>query len=303
MNMPPILDRLFYKMRCTWAKWRSEQREKNMAHTIIGYYATHPTNDAEIQEALRYLEKYPLTILPGEYTHKYKPSDIEVLCDEARGLHYVMHEGKRLYFRRGSTVENIRLCYNGLLKEQDPLSPHCYRGEDFVPEAGDVLFDIGSAEGIFSLTHIETVKHVCLFEMDKEWIEALEATFAPWADKVTLINRCVSSSDTDYMVSIDRFVQNEQRFPGFVKIDVEGAEEAVLAGMKETLRDPRKIKIALCTYHQAGDFEKYSHRFKADGYRLSASDGVMLFLNGWRNIAPPYFRKGVLRILKEEGQA
>lgn len=47
-----------------------------------------------------------------------------------------------------------------------------------------MIADIGSAEGNFSLSNIENVKKVYLFESDKEWIEALEATFRPWRDKV-----------------------------------------------------------------------------------------------------------------------
>lgn len=31
----------------------------------------------------------------------------------------------------------------------------------------DVLLDVGSAEGIFALTHIEKLKHVVLFERDQ----------------------------------------------------------------------------------------------------------------------------------------
>ena len=44
---------------------------------------------------------------------------------------------------------------------------------------GKIFVDIGSAEGFTSLEVIEKASHIYLFEQDKLWIEALNATFGP----------------------------------------------------------------------------------------------------------------------------
>ena len=46
--------------------------------------------------------------------------------------------------------------------------------------------DAGCAEGYTSLEVVEEVDHLYLFECDEAWIEALEATFALWREKVTI---------------------------------------------------------------------------------------------------------------------
>ena len=71
----------------------------------------------------------------------------------------------------------------------------CYLSDNFTVQQDDVLLDVGSAEGIFALTHIEKLKHVVLFERNAQWVEALEATFAPWKEKVTIIRKYVSDCD------------------------------------------------------------------------------------------------------------
>lgn len=290
---------LIYKVKCTLEKHEILKRQRKMAKTILHYYAQNPTKDTEVQAALNYLQCHPLTVLPGEFTHKYKAGEVAVLLDTENGLHYVMHEGKRLYFRRSSTVEHIRLIYNGLRMEQDVASPHCYQSSEFKVEKGDVLFDVGSAEGIFSLTHIEKLQHCCLFEVDEEWIEALQATFLPWADKVTIVNKYVSDRNDAQNITLDTFADTHALSPSFVKIDVEGAEEAVLAGASGIVAQVAPLKMALCTYHKEGDFEKFTGYFAEKDFQANASHGVMLFLNGWREMRPPYFRKGVLQAFKK----
>ena len=80
--------------------------------------------------------------------------------------------------------------------EQDHRSPHRYF--DHIEEFKDkVLLDVGAAEGILSLMAIEQVKHVYLFECSEDWIDALNKTFEPWKDKVTIIKKFVSDKDDE----------------------------------------------------------------------------------------------------------
>lgn len=54
--------------------------------------------------------------------------------------------------------------------------------------ANSIVADIGTAEGIFALNIIHSVKKVYLFECDPEWIIPLEKTFAPWINKIEIVN-------------------------------------------------------------------------------------------------------------------
>src|SRR5690606_30541039 len=117
---------------------------------------------------------------------------------------------------------------------------------DFQITQGDVLADIGSAEGIFTLMNIELLEKAYLFEQDEQWIEALEATFAPWKEKVIIIPKYVSDRKSEKEIRLDQYFQNTTLQPNFFKIDVEGAEEKVLNGM-QGLAAQSKCKVALTT--------------------------------------------------------
>ena len=54
---------------------------------------------------------------------------------------------------------------------------------------GKVFVDVGCAEGYSSLEIIEEAKHVYLFEQNESWLEAIRATFEPWKDKVTIVQK------------------------------------------------------------------------------------------------------------------
>ncbi len=140
------------------------------------------------------------------------------------GFPWVDHggRGKRLYFRRGSDPAKVASVYRGLLREQDAASPHCYRTDGFEVEEGDVLLDVGSAEGIFALDNIERVSRVILFETDEAWIGALRKTFEPWKDKVTIINKFASDTDGPDTVTVDTALQEVNGGAVFLKLDVEG---------------------------------------------------------------------------------
>ncbi|MDD4636211.1 MAG: FkbM family methyltransferase [Bacteroidales bacterium] len=289
-----ILDTLKYKVNCTISMFHARRLQEKTRKEILRYYAENHSSDPDIVEAVNYLKTHTLTVLPGSFTQNYIPEEIRINYNVVNGLHYVMHEGKRLYFRRSSTVEHIRLCYNGLLAEQDKHSPHCYLSKDFTVADGDVLLDVGCAEGILSLSNIEKAKKVCLFEIDKEWIEALEATFAPWKEKVIIVQKYVSDTNDELNITLDHFLESNNLSPDFVKIDVEGAEQRVLDGLKKSIQK-KPLKIALCTYHRADDHTRFTHVLQEKGFSTGSSEGVMIFVNDLAHIAPPYFRKGVLR--------
>ena len=71
---------------------------------------------------------------------------------------------------------------------------------------------------------IEEAKHVYLFEQDEQWLEAIRATFEPWQDKVTIVQKYVSDHNSSREQTLDDFFNNQTNEHLFLKMDIEGAE-------------------------------------------------------------------------------
>lgn len=272
----------------------ARQRAEKCKATILKYYRINTPVEPEFKAALAYLENHPLSVFPDSFTDKYNFRDVEVFKDAAKDLLWVNHEGHRLYFKRSYNVTTVKLLYNGLLAEQDPESPHRYTAKGFELKQGDVLLDVGSAEGIFTLSNIVMLKKAYLFEREPEWVEALEATFEPWRDKIEIISKFVSDVNDAENICIDTFLEEKQDVPTMVKIDVEGAEDQVLRGMERTIQHHHP-DIALCTYHKQHDFNKFNAYLTGREYVTSTTKGLMFFLSAGETLSPPFFRKGLLR--------
>jgi hypothetical protein len=249
--------------------------------------------DEEKLELKEYLLKhhYP-QIFPYEYTKKYKAKDVLVYTDKTCGLHYVLHENKKLYFRRGLWPFDVQAYHRDLLVEQDLNSPHRYEYGDFCVEDGDVVVDAGAAEAMFALSVIERVSKVYIFESDPIWLEALQLTFAPWKEKVEIINKFVSDHDDKDCVKLDTVLQNTR--VNFIKADVEGAEAQLLSGAANLLAGQPDLKVAICTYHNPDDAEKLSRSLSGYSFQITFSRGYMLFFDGRK----PFVRRGLIRAVK-----
>ena len=231
-------------------------RKKNLRTKILKYFNSLSVEkiNEEQREVLRYLENNPVATFPYPFQYLYSPEKIEVFFDEANKMRYVLLEGKRLYFKKRWNEKRIRKGFSGLLREQDPNSPHRYLTDNFNVN-NDIIADIGAAEGNFSLSVIEKVKKIYIFEYDQEWVQALRATFAPWAEKVEIINRRVSDFDDEKHIRFDTFYKTNPEI-NFFKIDVDGAEEKVLKSCQEILSSGKPMRVALCTYHK-NNYESY----------------------------------------------
>lgn len=272
---------------------RKSQKYKN---EILQYYSTLTDIPNDKKEIISYLSQNPLSVFPYPFTKNYSPTNIKIYYDEQlNNLPYVMHEGKKLYFKRDKKEYKIMREYSFLRLEQDANSPHRYITDTFKINEGDVLIDIGSAEGNFSLSNIEKVKRLYLVEADPGWIEALTATFAPWKDKVTILNKYASDINDDKNISLDALLQHEGKVD-FLKIDVEGAEQRVLAGATAVINNNKGLKVALCTYHKQDDAETFAKLLTGKRFNIEFSNGYMIFINGDKSqFKPPYLRKGLIR--------
>ncbi|MFZ4549089.1 MAG: hypothetical protein ACOYN4_16690 [Bacteroidales bacterium] len=266
--------------------------------TILDYYASLPETELNEEEknAINYLKYNKLSVFPQTFPKEYNRNDIQVFTDDKNKLRYIIFEGKRLYFKRKSSERGIKRNYNYLRIEQDLNSPHRYLTDDFTIGSNDILVDVGAAEGNLALAVIEKVKKVYLFETDENWIEALNATFAPWKDKVEIVNKFVSNQNAGNHVSLAQFFKDKEVFT-FLKVDAEGSDEDVLNGCSNMLSSEIPLKLAVCCYHKPNDEHKFNDYLSKRGFSVTFSDGYMIF-DEQATFFPPYLRKGILRAVK-----
>jgi hypothetical protein len=265
---------------------------------ILHYYRRLPENQIseEQAEVISYLKKNPLSIFPYPFSEKYDYRDVEVFLDKDLDLRYIITDGNRLYFKRQWSKELIRGCYSFLQMEQDIESPHRYLTDDFSITEDAVVADIGAAEGNFALSIIKKAGKIYLFESDKEWMEPLKATFAPWKDKVEIINKFVSDNNDEKNITLDYFFGNKEPI-NFIKVDVEGAETEVLKGCEKVLSRNKSFKIAICVYHRNEDEINFSVLLKKSEFNVSYTKGYMIYIKD-KGLKQPYLRRGLIRAMK-----
>ena len=272
--------------------------KKSLRFKILNYFASRPENEVndEQKAVLQYIENNEVRILPYKFHSDYSPEKIKVIYDPENGMRYVLQDGKRLYFKKRWGEKRIQRSYCDLMREQDKESPHRYLTDLFTIGKNDVLADIGAAEGNFSLSVIENIKKVYLFEYDMEWIEALRATFSPWSDKVEIINKFVSDKNDKNNIRFDTFFETGKDVT-FLKIDVDGAESVVLNSCGSVFNTTESFKIALCTYHKQDDEKDFTILLKEYGFHVSPSNGYMINYYD-KKLRAPYLRRGLIRAVR-----
>jgi len=276
---------------------RNKRRWVSQYKAIINFYDKKPSLSNEEVEVINHLKKIKrLVVFPYDYTSSWDFMSVKVFLDDISGLRYVLHNSKRLYFKRDMSEIEIKGIYFGLINEQSPKSPHLYLTDYFTVENNSVVADFGAAEGIFSLNVIELVSKIYLFEPDPSWIEALDLTFKPWNQKVIIVNKFVGKNLNESTETIDHYFSNIKL--DFIKADIEGSEGDMLKGAFKTLAINKKMKMAITTYHQQFDFDDISNILSQNfNFSIEHSYGFMLYFIT-NNLKPPYLRRGILRGVK-----
>ncbi len=295
MNILSMLSATIQKYRKNYLK----------AVTIIAHYKASPSLSYEEQNALTFLKRHRFLLTNNKMTYlstfvnRYRRWPLEVSVCEKTGLPYLVHEGKRLFFPKHYTPSLVKSTYRSLLMEQDQASPHRYWNNEVVFK-GKTLFDLGSAEGFIALDHIDDLQQVYLFECEPVWMEALEATFEPYAEKVTIVQRYVSdkTDEATKTVRLDDFVKQHNCRVDLVKMDIEGYEEAALEGFCDTLQ-AQSVELAVCAYHKPEAVTSIVGLLTAAGYTSTLNPRLMCFVYDER---PPYFRTGVVNAHKKTTQ-
>jgi precorrin-6B methylase 2 len=312
-----------------------EGRRREKIKEISSIYAKIPKRrlkelTVEEVDISNFINGNPIVMIPYEYIKRYNANEIVVYTDNDCQMQYVLHNNKRLYFPKKESWysktfddETIRVYYNNLLVEQDINSPHRYESANVQVQSDDVIADIGAAEGLFALSVIEKVKRVYLFEVAPEWIDALKFTFAPYKEKVTIINKYVSDLIKNDSVTLDNYFAGKEI--NFIKSDIEGCESKLLKGAKNILKARKNLRLAICTYHHENHAKDFKMTLETNGFLTEFSKGYIVptwmpgiedfnkilekcnyydnFKKG--NIIPlwnysPFFRKGVIRAIKAE---
>ncbi len=271
----------------------NERRLEVLKKQIIKYFDSNFSENNQYKFELNYLRKNKISVIPYFNIDKSLFKG-QVFDDKSNGLKYVMFEGEKMYFKRNMSDNQILNYLIGITKEQHINSPHRYLFGEFDVYQNDVVFDIGVAEGNFALSIINKVSLIYLFEPDLEWVEALRYTFNKWSDKVIIVPKFVSKETSNATISLDDFIKKESINVDFIKIDVDGEELKLLNGMKTLLKSNSLKRVAICAYHNQEDELVLSKELLKFNYKVTTSDGYMLFFYD-KNICPPYFRKGVIR--------
>jgi hypothetical protein len=282
---------------------RQVAHEKRLAGRVLSFYKNNAVIGIGGGQELQYIQNMGIAhMINYPFKDEMMRQHVDVFFDKERKLKYVIHNNKRLYYPREWVEDGIRRSYIATaLIEQHPESPHRYVTKELLSaNKVAVIIDVGAAEGIVALDFIDIADEVILLEADSKWFEALDATFEPWAGKVTIIKKFASAKSDENNIRLDEIETDRVKHKGkvFIKIDVEGMESEVLQGCEKLLDSDDSVFLC-CTYHYQDDETVFSNLFQEKGFETELSDGYILIEEGPFNDAGyPQFRKGVLRAWK-----
>ena len=197
---------------------------------VLDYYASHESDAPQYQKELDYLRQ------AGRFCNfPYETQEdniaIKTGFDQNVRMPYVIHKNKRLFFHEKYSEIGAKETYRNYIfvekllgKDDIDGAPHQYQSPRVQVADGDVVFDIGAAEGLFALDHIDKASHVVIVESDPKWFKPLKQTFAPYSNKVTIIQKFVTATDTETTISLASLLSSIDYSSAFVKMDIEGYE-------------------------------------------------------------------------------
>lgn len=252
------------------------------------------SQDPEILNILEYIQNHELTNFNYEFVDKYKNMEMEICFDDKCGMYYAIYNNKRMYFSREiNTYQKAEDYYKQILLEQDIESPHRYLTADFNVQEGDIVVDVGVAEGNFALDVIDKVKKIYLIEVDEGWIQALKETFKENLDRVVIIDKYVTSLTKGKYVTLDSIINENV---DFIKMDIEGNEWDALLGAENLIRRSPGIRCAVCSYHRPFDEVLIKDVLERYGLECSTSPGYMWFHeNTYNTMVRSWFLRGIVR--------
>lgn len=228
------------------------------------------------------------SVIPVQYTKNN-------LYFDTKG-YYCLINGMKLYFGFNKQIAKSMLKGFWIHYERD--NPHTYLmpeddGIDIPDNA--VIADVGAAEGYFGIKYFRQSKKVYFFESELEWINELNKSLAD-EPKAEVVRAFVG--DQKEHLKLDDYFKTKLK-PDVIKIDVEGADCAVLRGMSKLLDSNDPLIILIATYHRQEDWcriEKILNPSEEKPrFQISHSRGFYWHIPDPK---PPYFRRGIMRAKK-----
>lgn len=290
-----------YDYLCRLAKdWR-----KDDSRLLYNGVLSIPDRDAvQFGDELAFLKTLTLddfTIRPiYAYPQVREFPEVQAGIDTNGALPYVLHHNKRLYFPKEMPLDAVKNLYCSYMYKEGitgcgcfAKSPHCYQSNSFKVEKGDVVLDVGSAEGMFALDSIERASRVYVFEAGDTWRAANTATFRPFGDQAVVVHKFVGGETHGQCIRLVDALKNEPNNASyFIKMDIEGSERVVLKTSLDFLKT-HKVKIACTVYHRPDDAKFIQGLLEGNGFATEFSEGYTL--TDMYGAQYPYFRKCLIR--------
>lgn len=231
-----------------------------------------------------------ISVFNYEFENEYSADKVEVFYDEKIKYHFVIYDGKRMYFPQTWEVERIKDYVASIYIEQSADSPHSYEMAGYGVQPGDVVVDSGTAEGNFALKIVDVASKIYLIEADEEWVSALSHTFKAYESKVVIINKYLDGVISDKQITLDAICDKVN----YVKMDIEGYERDALIGAQHIIERSENICFAVCSYHCAGDEEWIASFLKEKGFKTTFSKGYMFPTWDAETLKKAILRRGIV---------
>jgi FkbM family methyltransferase len=264
---------------------------------IFFYWLFKEKHNVTFFELLRFSLKPPVRTIARRYLKEMTHSD---------SFHEVTFKttAPTLYWPKECPIDGI---YQVTSETFDNEDWHYYQKKHTEVIAGEVLLDIGAAEGLFSLTVANLCKSILLVEPNDYFVKALNRTFAPYKEKVSIFNVAVGSQNGEIVFNPDSLIGRIT--PGntlgtkkplrkiddvvtdipitYLKADLEGFETEMLRGAEKTIKSNRP-KIAITAYHKENNTNEiisliktfvpeYQHYTKG----ISQTEGKPVMIHFW----------------------
>lgn len=229
---------------------------------ILFFWLFYNKNNVSFKDMVYFLLKPKIRAIAQKHIRE------TVVNDE---VEVTFSDGKKLFWPKTYPLGRLDQVISETFDEQDW---HFYQKEHTTIADGELLLDIGTAEGLFPLVVIEKCSHIYMVEPTQTFCRSLEKTFSQHADKITIFNVAVGNEDGTVAFSedsldgtvvanavegsseipirkIDSLISDDMKIT-YLKADIEGFEEEMLLGAEHTIKI-NKPKIAITTYHTQND--------------------------------------------------
>lgn len=263
----------------------------------------------------------PWHILAREVTHRrelrYEFPNVDVLDEDERAeLRLIGVAGERYWIPSEFDPETLK----GIFKEVFyPEHPSHYEYDHCHIRPGDVVVDAGACEGFFVRFALQRRARVLAIEAWSKMAEALRRTYAeeivrgevvvaqvllgdgagqarfvvdphwPQGASVWLDDTGDRLSETVPAATLDQLIATSP-WDGcdFIKMDIEGSEQAALAGALRTIRTHRP-RLSIAAYHWPGDYMAVARTIRSLqlGYRVTGKgllDQGLAIDHTWRPV-------------------